>query len=99
LTKIAGLTFHEPDRDKFPCLDLAITAGKAGDSLPIVMNAANEVAVAAFLAERIGFMDIPALVEKVMMRHDKVKVESFEQLLEIDRISRIIGEELVKAKI
>ena len=97
LTQIAGLTFHDPDLEKFPCLSLAVTAGKAGGSLPIVMNAANEVAVAEFLAERIGFMDIPALVEKTMMQHEKVKVESFEQLLEIDRQSRIIAQELAKA--
>ena len=97
LTQIAGLTFHDPDLEKFPCLSLAITAGKAGGSLPIVMNAANEIAVAEFLAERIGFMDIPALVEKVMMQHEKVKVESFEQLLQIDQESRIIAEKLAKA--
>ena len=97
LTKIAGLTFHDPDLEKFPCLSLAITAGRAGGSLPIVMNAANEIAVAEFLAERIGFMDIPALVEKVMMQHENVKVESFEQLLQIDQESRIIAEKLAKA--
>ena len=97
LTQIAGLTFHDPDLEKFPCLSLAVTAGKEGGTLPIVMNAANEVAVAEFLAERIGFMDIPALVEKVMMQHEKRQVESFEQLLQIDQESRITAENLAKA--
>ena len=98
LAKLSGLTFHDPDREKFPCLDLAVTAGKTGGSLPTVMNAANEIAVQAFLDEQIGFMDIPALVEKVMQKHTSVPIESFEQLLAIDRESRIISENLVKAK-
>lgn len=99
LAQLAGLTFHDPDREKFPCLDLAITAGRVGGSLPTVMNAANEVAVAAFLDEKIGFMDIPALVDKVMQQHTSVAIESFEQLLAIDHESRIISENFVKAKL
>ena len=77
---------------------MAVTAGKTGGSLPTVMNAANEIAVQAFLDEQIGFMDIPTLVEKVMQKHTSVPIESFEQLLAIDRESRIISENLVKAK-
>ena len=99
LAQLAGLTFHNPDTDKFPCLNLAVTAGKTGGSMPTVMNAANEIAVQAFLDEKIGFMDIPALVDKVMQQHVAVPIESFEQLLAIDRESRIISEKIVNAKL
>lgn len=99
LAQLAGLTFHNPDTDKFPCLNLAVTAGKTGGSMPTVMNAANEIAVQAFLDEKIGFMDIPALVDKVMQQHVSVPIESFEQLLAIDRESRIISEKIVNAKL
>ena len=60
------LDFEAPDEDAFPCLPLAREAGRAGGTAPAVLNAANEVAVAAFLAERIGFMDIPRVVEAAL---------------------------------
>ncbi len=63
LPQIGSLTFEEPDRGNFPCLALAEAAAKAGGGMPCVLNAANEVAVAAYLNEEIGFMDIPALIE------------------------------------
>jgi len=65
-TKAANLTFDEPDMQAFPCLGIALRAMKNGVQSCIAMNAANEVAVASFLAEKIGFMDIPALVEKAV---------------------------------
>jgi len=95
LTKIAGLTFEEPDVDRFRCLSLGFEAGRIGKSMPAVMNGANEIAVAAFLEKKIGFMDIPALVEKVMASHTPVAVESLEQLLEIDAQSRRMAREFV----
>ncbi|HEX7879423.1 MAG TPA: hypothetical protein VF720_08440, partial [Candidatus Eisenbacteria bacterium] len=55
-----------PDPSKFPCLELAYRAGRAGGVMPAAMNAADEVAVAAFLDGKIGFMDIPAVIEQVM---------------------------------
>lgn len=63
LAEIGRLTFEAPDRGNFPCLALAEAAAKAGGGMPCVLNAANEVAVAAYLDETIGFMDIPALIE------------------------------------
>lgn len=64
------LNFGKPDTVKFPCLNLALEALKAGGTMPAVMNAANEEAVNAFLEDRIGFMDIPAIIEKVMAQHN-----------------------------
>lgn len=63
------LNFSKPDTDKFPCFNLALEAAKTGGTMPAVMNAANEMAVNAFLQDEIGFMDIPALIEAVMSRH------------------------------
>ncbi len=65
-SQYASLTFEQPDLNKFPCLALAFEAMQQGGNMPAVINAANEVAVAAFLKEKIGFMDIPALIEKAM---------------------------------
>ena len=69
LLKAGNLTFREPDHQKYPCMRLAYAAGKAGGSMPAVLNAANEQAVALFLAEKIGFLDIPRCIEFVCDRH------------------------------
>jgi 1-deoxy-D-xylulose-5-phosphate reductoisomerase len=69
LVKAGDLTFRAPDRHKYPCIDLAYTAGRAGGSMPAILNAANEQAVALFLAEKITFLDIPTVIEKVCDRH------------------------------
>jgi 1-deoxy-D-xylulose-5-phosphate reductoisomerase len=63
LVKVGSLTFREPDHDKYPCMKLAYAAGKEGGAMPAVLNAANEAAVALFLAEKISFLDIPRLIE------------------------------------
>ena len=96
-TTLAGLEFFHPDMEKFPALKLAFEVGRAGKSLPAVMNGANEVAVAAFLNEKIGFMDIPALAQWVVDAHDAVEVESFEHLMEIDGWARKKALEFVDA--
>ena len=69
LVKCGSLTFREPDHQKYPCMKLAYAAGRAGGSLPAVLNAANEQAVALFLEERIDFLDIPRLIEQACDRH------------------------------
>jgi 1-deoxy-D-xylulose-5-phosphate reductoisomerase len=69
LVKAGDLTFREPDRVKYPCIDLAYAAGRAGGSMPAVLNGANEQAVALFLAEKIHFLDIPKVIEKVCDKH------------------------------
>lgn len=69
LVKAGDLTFREPDHAKYPCMNLAYAAGRAGGSMPAVLNAANEQAVSLFLSERIGFLDIPQVIEQVCDRH------------------------------
>ncbi|MCL2844765.1 MAG: 1-deoxy-D-xylulose-5-phosphate reductoisomerase [Chitinivibrionia bacterium] len=88
LAKIGNLTFFEPDLDKFPCLRMCFEAGKAGGTLPCVLNAANEVAVAKFLRNEIKFTQIAEIVEKSLNRHNRQTSESVEQILEIDKAVR-----------
>jgi 1-deoxy-D-xylulose-5-phosphate reductoisomerase len=97
ITTLGELRFEPPDLGTFRCLALALEAGRAGGTMPAAMNAANEVAVAAFLRGGLGFTGIDAVVETVMNEHDRRCVESFEQLEEIDAISRRRAEELVAA--
>ncbi|MDY7050691.1 MAG: 1-deoxy-D-xylulose-5-phosphate reductoisomerase [Microcystis panniformis WG22] len=68
LVKASSLTFKEPDHQKYPCMGLAYAAGRAGGAMPAVLNAANEQAVALFLEEKISFLDIPKVIEKVCDR-------------------------------
>ena len=69
LTEVGTLSFRAPDGDKYPCMALAYAAGRAGGTMPAVMNAANEQAVALFLEEQVHFLDIPKLIERVCDRH------------------------------
>jgi 1-deoxy-D-xylulose-5-phosphate reductoisomerase len=69
LVKAGTLTFREPDHQKYPCMQLAYAAGRAGGCMPAVLNAANEQAVALFLEERIHFLEIPRLIERVCDRY------------------------------
>ena len=88
LAKLGSLTFEEPDADKFPALDLARRAGEAGGTLPAVLNAANEVAVEAFVNRRIHFLQIAETVRRTMDRHNVVAHPAFEQILEADAWAR-----------
>ena len=88
LAKLGTLTFEEPDQDRFPALGLARRAGEVGGTLPAVFNAANEVAVDAFLAGRLSFPGITELVTRVMHQHRVVEHPSLEQILEADRDAR-----------
>jgi 1-deoxy-D-xylulose-5-phosphate reductoisomerase len=84
-TELGQLTFFEPDLEKFRCLALAYEALKAGGAAPAVLNAANEVAVQLFLEGRIGFNDIPALIESSLSGHSPASCGSLEELVAIDR--------------
>jgi 1-deoxy-D-xylulose-5-phosphate reductoisomerase len=90
LVKAGSLTFREPDHQKYPCMQLAYAAGTAGGSMPAVLNAANEQAVALFLAEKIGFLDIPRCIELVCDRHqnDNHKNPSLDDILAADQWAR-----------
>ena len=88
LATIATLTFEQPDKDRFPALRLARTALEEGGAAPTVLNAANEIAVAAFLARRIGFGDIAALVERALGAVAAPPPRSVADVLDIDREAR-----------
>lgn len=85
---LGSLDFGEPDTSAFRCLHLAEIAGRTGGTLPCVLNAANEVAVAAFLDGTCSFTDIDRIVESCMDDHDVQPVQSLEQLADIDRWAR-----------
>jgi 1-deoxy-D-xylulose-5-phosphate reductoisomerase len=82
------LDFSPPDLAKFPCLGLAYEAAEAGGAKTVALNAADEVAVAAFLDRKIGFADIPRLVEKTLSETADRHPESIEQVLEMDAQAR-----------
>lgn len=94
---VKDLTFEEPDMERFPSLSLAYEAGKIGGTMPAVMNAANEIAVAAFLAERISFITIPEVVARVMHYHNIVRYSTLDEILEVDSWARRKAEEVVKS--
>lgn len=93
---IGSLTFQKPDTGKFPCLDLAFSAGKTGGTLPAVLNAANEVAVEAFLTKRLHFTGIPEVIRKTMERHFVVANPALSDILEADNWARRIAAEQIK---
>jgi 1-deoxy-D-xylulose-5-phosphate reductoisomerase len=82
------LTFAAPDRQRFPCLDLAYRALRAGGTMPAVLNAANEIAVERFLAEDLAYREIPALVSAVMDAHEPAPASSLDVLLAADGWAR-----------
>jgi len=88
LCRCGELSFTEPDLERFPCLALAYTALEIGGTCPAVMNAANEVAVAAFLRGTIGFLQIPRVLRQVMQGHESLDVTELEQVLAADRWGR-----------
>ncbi len=88
LAGIGKLTFFQPDHDRFPCLQLGYDALKIGGTMPAVLNAANEVAVAAYLQEGIGFLDIAAIIRSTMDAHTLRQVRTLDDALEADRWAR-----------
>ncbi len=96
LTQMAALSFAEPDLERFPCLSLAFAAAKAGDTAPAVLNAANEIAVAAFLDEGLPYLQIPVVVEKVLHSASFVKADSLELILDVDARARQLAREFIK---
>ena len=84
LTAFSGLTFFKPDLDKFRCLGLAYRAINDGESMPAVMNAANEIAVEAFLNGAIGFLQIAEVIERTMDAHQAHDLKSIDEVLQAD---------------
>jgi 1-deoxy-D-xylulose-5-phosphate reductoisomerase len=87
-SKLAQLTFEEPDSEKFPCLALAYRALQIGGTMPAALNAANEIAVEAFLADKIRLSDVPKIIESVMNEHETKPVANLETVLKCDEQAR-----------
>ena len=85
LVDIGKLSFEKPDKKRFRCLDLSLAAGKIGGSMPAVLNGANEVAVSAFLEGKIGFLQIPQVIEKTMEKHETFPLDSIDEAVEADQ--------------
>lgn len=97
LTQLASLSFSEPDLERFPCLALAFAAAKSGGIAPTVLNAANEIAVAAFLDEGMPYLQIPQVVEKTLNAIHVSSVDSLEVILDIDAQARRAARDFIKA--
>jgi 1-deoxy-D-xylulose-5-phosphate reductoisomerase len=95
LTSLSGLTFANPDYTRFPSLKLAYQAMESGESMPAVLNAANEVAVEAFLEGRLKFTDIPVIIAKTMDAHAPHSLASIEEVLSVDRWGREKSREIL----
>jgi len=97
LAAIARLEFEAPDFDRFPALRLAREALEEGGAAPVVLNAANEIAVAGFLAGRLGFADIARVVHEALMANDYDMPRSISDVMEIDRVTRERAETMLTA--
>ena len=97
LTQQESLEFHQPDLKKYKCLELAYLALGEGKSAPGTLNAANEVAVNAFLKNKIGFLDIPEVVEKTLQEVSCQNLDTLESVVENDQLSRKIAQSFVKS--
>lgn len=95
-TAISGLTFEEPDLDRFPLLGLGFEAARMGGNWPVALNAANELAVEAFLKREIGFGAISRVVEGVLARIERAHCNSLDDVLYWDALSRLYADELIR---
>jgi 1-deoxy-D-xylulose-5-phosphate reductoisomerase len=98
VSDLRHLDFYPPDMAKFPCLRLAYEAAASGGSKTIALNAADEVAVAAFLEEQIGFEDIPRVIEEVMTATPAAHLESIQEVLVLDTEARLLTSEIIKQR-
>lgn len=94
--RLKSFNFEKPDFKKFPCLSLAYRAAEEGGTVPCVLNAANEVSVAEFLKERLPFIAIPRVIEKVMAAHRKIKHPDLSSILEADAWARSKTSQAIK---
>ncbi len=96
LTQLANLSFTDPDLERFPCLSLAFAAAKTGGTAPAVLNAANEIAVAAFLDDGLPYLQIPHVVESVLSSISSVNADSLELILDVDARARQAAKVVVR---
>jgi 1-deoxy-D-xylulose-5-phosphate reductoisomerase len=97
LASVGKLTFYKPDFERFPCGALGHEALRVGGTMPATLNAANEVAVAAFLQEGIGFLEIAEVIRQTMDAHSSRSVDNLDDALEADRWAREKADALVRA--
>jgi 1-deoxy-D-xylulose-5-phosphate reductoisomerase len=95
---IGSLDFEPPDREAFPCLGLAYEAGRMGETAPAWLNAANEVAVEAFLDGRIRWVEIPEVLSATLERHDGTAAESADVVIEADERARDVARAMIEAR-
>lgn len=97
LTQMASLSFSEPDLARFPCLSLAFAAAQSGGTAPAVLNAANEIAVAAFLGEGLPYLQIPVVVEKSLNAITTSNADSLDVILQVDAQARAVARDFIRA--
>ncbi len=95
LAEVGPLSFSEPNLDRFPCLALALAAARSGGAAPIVLNAANEIAVAAFLEEGLPYLQISQIVEIALNKMPNVPTNSLEDVLFVDKEARRLASDLI----
>jgi len=95
LTQFAALSFSEPDFERFPCLALAFAAATLGGTAPTVLNAANEIAVAAFLDQGLPYLKIPVVVEHVLNSIASIPASSIEHILDVDAQARVSAHQYI----
>jgi len=91
------MNFSKPDLDKFPCLKYAMESVKIGGTMPVVLNAADEIAVDLFLKEKIRFVDIPKIIKEVMDNHKIIKDANLEEIMEVDKWAREEAKKIVRS--
>lgn len=96
-TKVSSLTFMQPDYTRYPCLKLAMQSSKSGQCATTSLNAANEVAVDAFLNDRIGYLDIAKVVDKVLQTIEEKTLSDIDEVLEVDSRARQIAKQSIGA--
>jgi 1-deoxy-D-xylulose-5-phosphate reductoisomerase len=97
LASMSNLEFRKPDTDRFPCLALAFEALKSGEHAPVVLNAANEIAVEAFLDGRLAFTRIAGIIAAVMKQVPARSVANLEEIMECDRIARTLARQMLNS--
>lgn len=95
LEEVGKLEFHKPDFSRFPCLKLALDAGRRGGTAPVVLNAANEEAVKAFIGGRIRFVDIPRVVANILTKHSFQKTPNLAKILKLDLWARNEAQKII----
>ena len=96
LASIGALTFEAPDTERFPCLNFAYEVMQQGGSSGAIVNAANEIAVAAFLSGRLRFLDIPATIESALGHMQHVSHPSLEDIVQIDAEARRLAQDFTQ---